>query len=59
MRMTLLAVIVPAARSSPMYVPRKPQYRMRVIHEAPVEAEWDSIWCDAMSSLCACAAWRR
>jgi len=26
---------------------------MRVIHEAPVEAEWDSMWCFAMSPLCA------
>ena len=43
MRMTPFGVTEPTARSSPMYVPRYPHHRMRVIHEAPVEAEWDSM----------------
>jgi hypothetical protein len=37
--MTAFGVTEPTARSSPMYVPRYPHHRMRVIHEAPVEAE--------------------
>jgi hypothetical protein len=58
-RITVLLVIDPAARSSPMFEPRNPQYRIRVIHEAPVDAEWDSMWCFAMSPLCAWAACER
>jgi hypothetical protein len=39
-----------------MYVPRYPHQRIREIHEAPEEAEWESMWCFAMSPLCAWAA---
>jgi hypothetical protein len=53
MRMKPLAVMSPTARFSPMYVPRYPQYRMRVIHDDPFDAECDSMWCVAMSPQCA------